>query len=86
MNDSEHYPANQPSNTLVLDVLSPFTLGLLLALYEHKVFVQAMIGGINPFDQPGVELGKRLAVDLLDGNLADLDGSTRGLMTRLHRG
>ncbi len=79
-------PGNQPSNALVLDELSPFTLGLLLALYEHKVFVQATIWNINPFDQWGVELGKRLAAGLLSGRESDLDGSTRGLSERLRRG
>ncbi len=77
------HPGNQPSNALVLDALSPFTLGLLLALYEHKVFAQAVIWGINPFDQWGVELGKRIAAELPLGRGDELDGSTRGLMKRL---
>ena len=80
-----HSSGNQPSNALVLDTLSPFILGLLLALYEHKVFVQATIWGINPFDQWGVEFGKRLSVALLSGNSGELDASTRALMTRLMR-
>ncbi len=75
-------PGNQPSNALVLDTLSPFTLGLLLALYEHKVFVQAMIWNINPFDQWGVELGKRLAAGAFAPE-SDFDGSTCGLRDRL---
>lgn len=54
------YPGGRPSNLLVLQRLTPYTLGALLALYEHKVFVQALIWGINPFDQWGVELGKSL--------------------------
>lgn len=77
-------PGNRPSNALVLDALSPFTLGSLLALYEHKVFVQAMIWSVNPFDQWGVELGKRVAAELPGVRENDLDGSTRGLMKRLN--
>ena len=55
------HPGGRPSNLIVLSRLSPYTLGALLALYEHKVFVQAVIWGINPFDQWGVEYGKSLA-------------------------
>ncbi|CAM4095814.1 glucose-6-phosphate isomerase [Bordetella tumulicola] len=54
------YEGGRPSNLIVLPRLSPYTLGSLIALYEHKVFVQALIWGINPFDQWGVELGKTL--------------------------
>ena len=77
---------NQPSNALVLDSLSPFTLGALLALYEHKVFVQAAIWNVNPFDQWGVELGKRIAAGLFSGDETDLDSSTTGLAKRLRHG
>lgn len=59
------FEGNRPSTTLVLDTLSPRNLGRLLALYEHKVFVQGIVWGINSFDQWGVELGKRLAAPLL---------------------
>ncbi|HEY8944348.1 MAG TPA: glucose-6-phosphate isomerase [Polyangiaceae bacterium] len=55
------FPGNVPTNTLLLDVLSPVSLGRLIALYEHKVFVQGSIWNINSFDQWGVELGKVLA-------------------------
>lgn len=55
------YPGGRPSNLILLDQLNPFTLGALLALYEHKVFVQSVIWGINPFDQWGVEYGKKIA-------------------------
>ncbi len=55
------HTGGRPSNLIVLSRLSPYTLGALLALYEHKVFTQATIWGINPFDQWGVEYGKRLA-------------------------
>ncbi|WP_231874203.1 glucose-6-phosphate isomerase [Alcanivorax sp. NBRC 102024] len=71
----KRYRGNQPSTTLVLDDLSPRTLGALLAMYEHKVFVQAVIWGINPFDQWGVEMGKVIATDML-GVLANPAGAT----------
>ncbi len=85
------FPGNRPSNTIVLDELTPATLGALLALYEHKVFVQGVIWQICPFDQWGVELGKELAANvgrLLAGEVdaRGVDGSTRGLVERLTRG
>lgn len=70
----QHYRGNQPSTTLVLDDLSPGSLGALLAMYEHKVFVQAVIWGINPFDQWGVEMGKVIASEMLSV-LADPEGA-----------
>ena len=76
-----HHPGNRPSTTILLDELTPATLGALIALYEHKVFVQAAIWNINPFDQWGVELGKVLAGAVLEGN-SDHDPSTLGLMQR----
>lgn len=57
-------PGGRPSNLIVLPRLTPFALGALLALYEHKVFVQGVIWGLNPFDQWGVEYGKELATDI----------------------
>ncbi|WP_279387279.1 glucose-6-phosphate isomerase [Aestuariirhabdus litorea] len=83
-------PGNRPSNTLVTDRLTPHSLGALLALYEHKVFVQAMVWGINPFDQWGVELGKQLSDTLLErlqdpGAPADQDSSSNGLIRLYHR-
>lgn len=54
----------RPSNLIVLPQLTPFALGALLALYEHKVFIQGLVWGLNPFDQWGVELGKVLAKDI----------------------
>lgn len=57
-------PGNRPCMILTLDRLDPYRLGMMLALYEHKVFVQGVVWGINSFDQPGVELGKRLAREL----------------------
>ena len=59
------FPGNQPSNTLIYKKLTPKILGILMALYEHKVFVQSVCWGINPFDQWGVELGKQVASTLL---------------------
>ncbi|MDO8412363.1 MAG: glucose-6-phosphate isomerase [Gallionellaceae bacterium] len=59
------FPGNHSSNTLLFDMLDPYTLGMLIALYEHKVFVQSVVWNINPFDQWGVELGKQLADKLL---------------------
>ena len=78
-------PGNRPSNTLVLERVSPQRLGALIALYEHKVFVQSVLWGINAFDQWGVELGKELGKNVY-GRLtgqepgAAEDGSTQGLI------
>lgn len=69
-------PGNNPSNTLLMEALTPETVGALIGLYEHKVFVSAMIWDINPFDQWGVEMGKVVAKDLLpkiQKNELDLD-------------
>ncbi|RTR00767.1 glucose-6-phosphate isomerase [Halomonas nitroreducens] len=81
----KHYRGNQPSSTLLLDRLTPQTLGALVALYEHKVFVQATIWDINPFDQWGVELGKKIAGETQQTlehrtGLEGMDDSTRGLI------
>jgi glucose-6-phosphate isomerase len=82
------FPGNRPSTTLVYDLLDPATLGRIVALYEHRVFVEGVILGINSFDQWGVELGKELATALqpiLDGKTSaqGKDGSTRMLIDRL---
>ncbi len=81
------FAGNRPSLTLVYPKLTPFTLGQIIALYEHRVFVEAAIWGLNPFDQWGVELGKTLAADLLailQGAAArGKDGSTLGLLSAL---
>ncbi|MCK9386825.1 MAG: glucose-6-phosphate isomerase [Sulfuritalea sp.] len=79
------FPGNQPSTTLLLPRLDPFTLGALLALYEHKVFVESIIWNINPFDQWGVEYGKQLAgrlLPIIEGKAPTdrLDSSTAGLI------
>jgi glucose-6-phosphate isomerase len=78
-------PGNRPSNVLLLDELTPKNLGALIALYEQKVFVQATIWDVNPFDQWGVELGKQIAGEtqrILEhhADLASMDDSTRGLI------
>jgi glucose-6-phosphate isomerase len=81
------FPGSRPTTTIAYRKLDPRTLGRLVALYEHKVFVQGVICGINSFDQWGVELGKELASRLLPvvkGMSADgLDSSTRGLVAHL---
>ncbi len=82
------FPGNRPSTTIVMDALTPRALGALLALYEHKTFVEGVIWGVNSFDQWGVELGKAMARSLLaDAETGvpsdDLDPSTAALLTRL---
>lgn len=82
------FPGNQPSSTLVLPALSPYALGQLLALFEHKVFCLGVLWNVNAFDQWGVELGKQLAsqlTPLLDGDAdsSAFDSSTRGLIAAL---
>lgn len=81
------FDGNKPSNTLVFEKITPKTLGNLIALYEHKVFVQGIIWGINSFDQWGVELGKVLGNEVLakleDTSLPlDSDSSTNALVAR----
>jgi glucose-6-phosphate isomerase len=81
----KYYDGNQPSTTIILSELTPETFGGLIALYEHKVFVQSVIWEINPFDQWGVEQGKQVATSLLsklknDDN-RDVDSSTAGLIS-----
>ena len=78
------FPGNRPSNTILMNVLRPETLGALMALYEHKTFVQGVIWNVNSFDQWGVELGKVLAKDIqneLEGKAhEEHDSSTSGLI------
>jgi glucose-6-phosphate isomerase len=79
------FPGNRPTNTLLFDELDPRTLGMLIALYEHKIFVQGVIWGINSFDQWGVELGKQLAGTILpelrqSGPVDGHDSSTNSLI------
>jgi glucose-6-phosphate isomerase len=84
------FPGNRPSNTLLYQMLDPHTLGMLIALYEHKVFVQGVIWQINSFDQWGVELGKQLAPPIrAELNpvrvIGEHDGSTLGLIADIRR-
>ncbi|MFN4351282.1 MAG: glucose-6-phosphate isomerase [Hylemonella sp.] len=87
MGGHRHMPGNRPSTFLVLDELTPASLGALIALYEHRVFVAGSLWGINSFDQWGVELGKVLAKAieprLESGDTTGLDASTAGLLQRL---
>jgi glucose-6-phosphate isomerase len=76
-------PGNRPSSTILIDRLDPRTLGALIAFYEHRTFANAVLMGINPFDQFGVELGKSLARQLGEPESRDgLDTSTRSLIER----
>lgn len=81
------YHGNQPSNTLLIDELTPETLGGLIALYEHRIFVEAVLWNINPFDQWGVELGKQVALQtlaVLDDEYAESDDdATRVLVAHM---
>jgi glucose-6-phosphate isomerase len=81
------FPGNRPSSTLLLERLTPRSLGALVALYEHRVFTSGVVWGINSYDQWGVELGKALCNALLprfeSGDVSGLDGSTVGLLGRL---
>lgn len=77
------YAGNRPSATVLLDRLDARTLGALLAFYEHRTFANAVLLGINPFDQFGVELGKEIARELAEGtDEENLDASTRALIER----
>ena len=84
----KRYKGNQPCTTLLLEELTPHTFGQIIAMYEHKVFVQSVIWDINPFDQWGVELGKKVATNLLDAlspnaSIEDFDSSTQGLLQHI---
>ena len=83
------YPGGRPSTLMLLDELTPNALGALLALYEHSVYVQSVLWGINAFDQWGVELGKRLAGELLPAvrgeGAAPEDPVTRELLSVIRR-
>lgn len=82
------FPGNRPSTTLIYPKLTPFVLGQIVALYEHRVFVEGVILGINSYDQWGVELGKELANKLLPAveegaDLSDVHPATRALVERV---
>ncbi|WP_374556223.1 glucose-6-phosphate isomerase [Aquitalea pelogenes] len=85
------FPGNQPSNTIALEKVTPYNLGMLMAMYEHKVFVQGVIWGINSFDQWGVEYGKQLArrilpeLDAAAVSSAEHDSSTLGLIRHFRK-
>ncbi len=83
------FPGSRPCNTLLLPRVDPFTVGALVALYEHRTFVQGTVWGINPFDQWGVELGKQLARTIVDELAHDgpthHDSSTMGLIDRVRQ-
>jgi glucose-6-phosphate isomerase len=79
------FPGNRPSNSILLQKLTPRTLGRLIAMYEHKIFVQGLVWQINSFDQWGVELGKQLAGAILpeleqQAQVDSHDASTNGLI------
>jgi glucose-6-phosphate isomerase len=81
------FEGNRPTNTLLLRKMNPFNLGMLVALYEHKIFVQGVIWNLNSFDQWGVELGKQLAKTILDefdqaASTTAHDSSTNNLISR----
>jgi glucose-6-phosphate isomerase len=83
----QHFSGNRPSTFLLLEALTPASLGALIALQEHRVFVSGSVWGINSFDQWGVELGKVLARDIharmTSGNTTGLDASTAALLALL---
>ena len=83
------FPGNRPSNMLLVEQVTPQVLGALVALYEHKVFVQGVVWGVDSFDQWGVELGKQLAGQILAdfrqiACSAGVDSSTASLIRRYH--
>jgi glucose-6-phosphate isomerase len=79
----KNFEGNRPSNTLLIDELSPENLGALIALYEHIVFVQGVLWNVYSFDQWGVELGKVLAKKIVSGAEESSNASTRSLLSRL---
>lgn len=84
------FEGNRPSNTILYKKLTPEVLGMLIAMYEHKVFVQGVLWNVNSFDQWGVELGKELASKILpelssDGEITSHDDSTNGLINYFKR-
>ncbi|QQN73812.1 glucose-6-phosphate isomerase [Croceicoccus sp. YJ47] len=77
---ARRYPGNRPSATILCDAVSPGTLGALIAFHEHRTFSAAALLGINPFDQFGVELGKRIANEIERGEGGNFDPSTKALL------
>jgi glucose-6-phosphate isomerase len=81
------FPGNRPTTSILVPKLTPRTLGGLIAMYEHKIFVQGVVWNINSYDQWGVELGKQLASAILPelaaaGPVTSHDASTNGLINR----
>ena len=90
MKKYKSFSGNRPSTTIVLKKVDPYSLGMLVAMYEHKVFVQGKIWNINSFDQFGVELGKKLALKILpelQGIVFDSvhDSSTANLINHIKK-
>ena len=89
----KEFTGNRPSTLILMELLTPETLGALIALYEHKIFCQGVIWGINSFDQWGVELGKVLAKTILplidqsgeDVGKADIDSATMNLLLKINK-
>ena len=84
------FPGNRPSTFMLFDSLTPKSLGTLIALHEHRIFIQGVLWGVSSFDQWGVELGKAMANALLpelsgSGDSTDHDPSTKELLRRLCR-
>lgn len=84
------FPGSRPTSSLLVDRITPRNLGMLIALYEHKIFVQGVLWNVNSFDQWGVELGKQLAKTILpelegDEPVSTHDASTNGLINRMKR-
>ncbi len=84
------FPGNRPTNSILIKQINPYTLGQLIALYEHKIFVQGIIWNINSYDQWGVELGKQLANVILPelesgGDVSSHDSSTNGLINHFKK-
>lgn len=84
------FEGNRPSNTIVFKKMDPYTLGMLIAMYEHKVFVQGVVWNVDSFDQYGVELGKQMALSILpelQGTASGInhDGSTNSLIGLIKR-
>ncbi|MDT0575274.1 glucose-6-phosphate isomerase [Croceicoccus sp. F390] len=79
---ARRYPGNRPSATILCDALTPGTLGALIAFHEHRTFCNAVLLGINPFDQFGVELGKQIAKEMESGTGGSFDPSTQALLEK----
>lgn len=77
---ARHYAGNRPSATILMEDITPQALGALLAFYEHRTYVNAVLLGINPFDQFGVELGKEIAKSIAENGPSGFDASTKALL------